>query len=1550
MICPNLNDKEYKALAAVVGSAKAHTIWARNNGNPVSLTADGTPSTAYQTLERAYGSKKAIQARSVMFSDAFMELSQGKTDFDINEVGAVELDNGLFVNIVSSGTKNKAQREYSLRHEYIETGEKMESVLQSIGTAFPGFNILRESFDSLKGTKHENARAFVDKRGIHFNMQSMHYDTPIHEAAHIWIHALEAYDNESYQIFMEKVKDSMTDNESLVNLIKEKYPDLTPLQLHYEYAATIGGMASVEHVKAYFEDMNKPVEDNTVKSIWTRIQELFKDLMNNIRNMFSSLSMNEDTKTYMGMVNFENGSLEDIFKALTMDVMEGNNIIGVDATSQQEFIDTYYNNNYSEASNELNDQQVPITSLNHILPYLTNRFDITNMTTENEEFLSNSIHNKMHNNTDGSYSYWDMGEKFTFPSDAELKAQGFSDPFVQRKQLIKDEIISRRTEFQNGFNDKMVFAINSFKKNPKLSLTQHIVDAFEGTRLENRKIQEIIGALRLIGIDQPLSYVMNYKDLANNESLRHLYNPALEGFNPLILVHDLRKGVIDISVIDLAAGDLGRQGSRLSPRQNNIASALGASNNLFPTYSNTKADIRKSLIVMTVAGMNKKAIESGMKLKIRKMGVVGFNQFNIASHLVANTKSAFEESQALLQYPNLQKLFDGNSPTTTNFLKDLANDDTAWNHNTIRQSSRHMLESYYATYRQELGLSQEDVDNMMRDKSFLHHRQAVIEQEQGGTSGEEKSKDFLRDPEHRLLSIYLLESKYHLNINNSQMVDINKNFWKVTNPHNVKHDAIQMFSKAAEETKSIIIFQLNGFKDTFVDLLSESLKSHGKSIKLMGNLPEKIYGHLYRKENIKLQNDWKKHKAGEVVEITMFNKLHGRYDMAAARAAGLTAEDLDLTDFILKTVRDRYIATMKHGQRLQNNPMTDEEIAREVDNKLGQGIIPIIPSTRNEMFRKFQWGKLLEKQYEMTAKGEYNVGEIYDLDYTNINQIFESQKDYNIQLNLMGIEQSSNGINIGRDMASYDYQTMNLEYAMNMFYHDSVRKIELENRLVPLYNNILQWMNVLKYEFNQKNEYTERFLNEYYERIVLRKNRDPNKKMDKLIRNGLNLFSFVALGYRPVVWIRSGYYNLQNTMIQAIATQVFDKIPENDTLNFPNATHFAKANKLFFTDFSKIYQLGKLTSIINSSEMDAIQSIFTTVTDRNAFRTQLAQLGNYYTDVASRLMTMTAFMLKDGSYDAHSFNKQTNTLKYDKTKDKRFYENGKWKSDNDKLLFDTLLKLQQEVGLATSEADMKIGYTFEDANDRFKWFNDKYIIGSMDEYQKILLGNTAMGALFTQFRNYLPDKAFNILSSRRNTSYGAVREVVMNDDNELEVIKKQLEIEGTGASLWYMLEDVWKVVRYKDAKLSDINLTPMQQHNLGVVTAKAVLFTSIFLGLKMMVDEGLSDRDKDKLQWLYGELLAFNMYEELYSNIMPVSGLLDNLMSMITGKANWTRMLKYTGPVYDAIWALELLTDTDDILINQKSRKRVNDMNEKELTEYRKKQAILKEKRRKQQD
>lgn len=60
-----------------------------------------------------------------------------------------------------------------------------------------------------------------------------------------------------------------------------------------------------------------------------------------------------------------------------------------------------------------------------------------------------------------------------------------------------------------------------------------------------------------------------------------------------------------------------------------------------------------------------------------------------------------------------------------------------------------------------------------------------------------------------------------------------------------------------------------------------------------------------------------------------------------------------------------------------------------------------------------------------------------------------------------------------------------------------------------------------------------------------------------------------------------------------------------------------KANALMVTDFKKIYELGKKYSIINSFEMEVIDSFFTTNIDKSPFKTQIAHIGNYYTDVAS---------------------------------------------------------------------------------------------------------------------------------------------------------------------------------------------------------------------------------------------------------------------------------------------------------------------------------------------
>jgi len=102
----------------------------------------------------------------------------------------------------------------------------------------------------------------------------------------------------------------------------------------------------------------------------------------------------------------------------------------------------------------------------------------------------------------------------------------------------------------------------------------------------------------------------------------------------------------------------------------------------------------------------------------------------------------------------------------------------------------------------------------------------------------------------------------------------------------------------------------------------------------------------------------------------------------------------------------------------------------------------------------------------------------------------------------------------------------------------------------------------------------------------------------------------------------------------------------------------------------------------------------------------------------------------------------------------------------------------------------------------------------------------------------------------------------------------------------------------------------------------------------MLASNGMSDRDKDKLSWLYSELMAYSNYDSIKSNIVPMSGLIDNIMGLMTGQKKWTRLFAYTGPVYDAIWFMELLGDNDNMMQDWTARKKINDMNAQELKEH----------------
>ena len=217
--CPNINDREYKLLSTIVGEAKAHTIYDKNNGNPVSLNADGTPSSLYKDLVERYGERKAVKFRSKMFTDEYTRLSENvKMDGRLNEDGSFTVLPGFSISVDTVNPKPRSIQRQLLRNEYVQTEQKVNGLIQIMQSAVPGVKINKKSFNDVKDTPHINERSWVDKTGINVNTQSIHFSTPVHELTHLWIHYLENTDSEKARLFI--TSPEVFENE--MKLLKEK--------------------------------------------------------------------------------------------------------------------------------------------------------------------------------------------------------------------------------------------------------------------------------------------------------------------------------------------------------------------------------------------------------------------------------------------------------------------------------------------------------------------------------------------------------------------------------------------------------------------------------------------------------------------------------------------------------------------------------------------------------------------------------------------------------------------------------------------------------------------------------------------------------------------------------------------------------------------------------------------------------------------------------------------------------------------------------------------------------------------------------------------------------------------------------------------------------------------------------------------------------------------------------------------------------------------------------------------------------------------------------
>jgi hypothetical protein len=248
----------------------------------------------------------------------------------------------------------------------------------------------------------------------------------------------------------------------------------------------------------------------------------------------------------------------------------------------------------------------------------------------------------------------------------------------------------------------------------------------------------------------------------------------------------------------------------------------------------------------------------------------------------------------------------------------------------------------------------------------------------------------------------------------------------------------------------------------------------------------------------------------------------------------------------------------------------------------------------------------------------------------------------------------------------------------------------------------------------------------------------------------------------------SAITNLNNALIEAIANDI------SGHYRF-GMKELTKASVEFFADFGKVTELARRFQVVNASEMEQITHFFSGYKGNKQILSEfMKSLPNWATDFYARSVVMTAQMMKDGTYDAYVFNKETGDVTYDEKLNKE-----RWSGEEGIARRDVTKQQQIVDGIGYNEHNntLKDAYTLQEMKN-LKWISDKYIIGGYDTISSDTAGITVLGKMFKTFRTYMFAKAGVIYKDASFQNMGGRLMMVKDADGRYIGKWERAQIEG----------------------------------------------------------------------------------------------------------------------------------------------------------------------------
>jgi hypothetical protein len=601
-----------------------------------------------------------------------------------------------------------------------------------------------------------------------------------------------------------------------------------------------------------------------------------------------------------------------------------------------------------------------------------------------------------------------------------------------------------------------------------------------------------------------------------------------------------------------------------------------------------------------------------------------------------------------------------------------------------------------------------------------------------------------------------------------------------------------------------------------------------------------------------------------------------------AKELGLTNDELaagkQITDYVeqmmidnVMTVENNYKRNYAFDRKTDKDLTKAElEIARRrrakeklyTNSKFYRGFVPVMSKTADERLSKFNIGSAyttalsnmsdIETMFEDATtnglvKKETIITELKDRMFSQIGygsySASASASSYGsaIRNKMLGIKltKMANGKVEWQldDEKANNALSYNLENVLDYFTAATIRIPIIEQEVLPVINGVILWL-----------------------KTVGEQRHDPNAKPMADFIEGTR--DFQILNRRKQVGGKFLGINRDKllSMISAIATPAVMAgsvtVPAiSATSNIINMTTFGLSNRLagtnLFTDgdisraLSYVYstknrglvkQISAEYGVTNSTEYETVHLATLKLYDKKLISQYMLNYPNRLTDIETRLIIMTAQMIKDGSFEAHSLDKDGHMV-YDKSKDKR------WTGKGGKEMRIAMEKRMDIQGLSLNDR----AYDYNTANT-LKALGDMFGPGEFDKNVSNAMSQYSFARAAAQFTKWFTARWFNAFGTAGTFR---VAGEVLTSRTELDENGKEIQVayfeklagEGYANTAWKWL--IHTATHYNsDDRVKYSELESWQRANIarfGVIMS-TVAISAIAQQLLSEVDLGDDDK------------------------------------------------------------------------------------------------------------